>query len=638
MKNRIKRFTALILAMAMCLSLLSANVWAAEEPADASVSAQSSEEAAPEEEAPAEESAPTEEEAPAEESEPTEEEPPAEEPAPAEEAVVPEEVESAEESAPIEEEAPAEESAPAEEEETKEPAPGENEPPAEESVPAEEEASLTPQAIVASGKMHYTSGYLAWTLDDEGTLTISGTTGMGDYESYDPPWSTHKGKIVKVIIEDGVTSIGDWAFYNCKSLTSVTIPNSVTRIGSYAFGGCSKLPSITIPDSVTSIGNECAFGGCSSLTSVTIGNSVTSIELGMFDGCSSLTSIDIPNSVTSIDSVAFYECSSLTSVTIGNGVTSIGDGAFASCTSLTSVTIPDSVTSIGYGAFDSCTSLTSVTIPKSVTSIEKLAFGYVYVYEEERDELVPGFTISGYTGSAAQKYATDNNIPFISLDAPAHEHTWDNGTVTTPATCKSEGVKTYTCKVCKQTKTEPIAKLPKVANTITGAAAFTKTANANKDQSFNLGASANGAALSYKSSNKKVTVKNGKVTIKKGFVGTATIKITSAATDTYKATSKKVTVTVNPAATQLSSVKWNAKKKAATAAWKKNTTGKGYEAQYTTDKQFKKNVKKVKIGKNATVKTTIKNLKKGTWYFRIRTVNGKNYSGWSKVKTLKIAK
>ena len=195
-----------------------------------------------------------------------------------------------------------------------------------------------------------------------------------------------------------VTSIREYAFCDCSSLTSVTIPNSVTSIGNDAFNYCISLTSVTIPNSVTSIGAY-AFKYCVSLTSVTIGNSVTSIGAYAFQYCYSLTSVTIPNSVTSIGNDAFYycysltsvifednssldsigayafrDCSSLTSVTIGNSVTSIGDNAFEGCSSLTSVTIGNSVTSIGDNAFEGCSSLTSVTIGNSVTSIGFWAF------------------------------------------------------------------------------------------------------------------------------------------------------------------------------------------------------------------------------------------------------------------------
>ena len=178
--------------------------------------------------------------------------------------------------------------------------------------------------------------------------------------------------IPKSVLYEGytfkVTSIGESAFKNCTSLTSVTIGNSVTSIGNEAFYGCTSLTSVTVPDSVTSIGDY-AFCNCTSLTSVTIPDSVTSIGYSAFRGCTSLTSVTIPDSVTSIGDAAFSDCTSLTSLTISDSVTSIGKYAFSGCTSLTSITIPDSVTSISYSAFENCTSLSSVTIGNSVTSI-----------------------------------------------------------------------------------------------------------------------------------------------------------------------------------------------------------------------------------------------------------------------------
>ena len=216
---------------------------------------------------------------------------------------------------------------------------------------------------------------LTWTyVESIKTLTISGTGQMKNYNSSSSlPWYSFRSSIQKVIIHDGVTSIGSDAFYYCSSLTSVTIPNSVTSIGNCAFYECSGLTSVNIPNSVTSIGGM-AFYNCSGLTSVNIPNSVTSIGDYTFYNCSGLTSVNIGNSVTSIGEYAFCGCSGLTSVTIPNSVTSIGNSAFSGCSGLTSVTISNSVTSIGNSAFRGCRGLTSVTIPNSVTSIGGSAF------------------------------------------------------------------------------------------------------------------------------------------------------------------------------------------------------------------------------------------------------------------------
>ena len=254
-------------------------------------------------------------------------------------------------------------------------------------------AGLAFSALPDSGLVAGTCGdNLTWTLDEDGLLTISGTGEMEDYYPECGPWGTG---IAQVILEDGVTSIGDWAFYDCGSLTSVTIPesvtsigesafscsgltsvtlgNGVTSIGDWAFDSCSDLTSVMIGSSVTSIGNY-AFAYCRSLTSIAIPDSVTIISDYAFDNCSSLTSMTIPDSVTSIGDYAFVECSDLMSVMIGNGVTSIGNDVFEWCESLTSVTIPDSLTDIGHRAFYECGSLTSLTIPDGVTSISSYAF------------------------------------------------------------------------------------------------------------------------------------------------------------------------------------------------------------------------------------------------------------------------
>ena len=234
-------------------------------------------------------------------------------------------------------------------------------------------------------------------------------------------------KLTLYVIPNSVTSIGDSAFYDCRSLSNIVISNSVTSIGDSAFEGCKSLGSLVIPNSVTNIGKG-AFKWCKSLAEVVIPNSVANIGEFAFCGCSSLAEVVIPNSVTNIGKGTFANCSSLAEVVISDGVTSIGNNAFMSCSSLeyisipksviclngnpfylwngkleclspnfiyeddvlfnkdkskiisfrnqklTLYVIPDGVTSIGDSAFYGCRSLSNIVIPNSVTSIGDSAF------------------------------------------------------------------------------------------------------------------------------------------------------------------------------------------------------------------------------------------------------------------------
>ncbi len=198
-----------------------------------------------------------------------------------------------------------------------------------------------------------------------------------------------------------VTSIGETAFYDNRSVTSVTIPEGVTNICRGAFKDCRSLKNITIPASVNSIGAE-AFYQCSSLTNVTLPNGITSIEMSAFSSCKNLKSINIPNSVTSIGQAAFAGCESLESITIPDGVKRIEKSTFGMCTKLKNVDIPNSVTSIDDMNFTGCKVMTSIKIPSSVTSIGKFvctSSPNLTIYAESADD-------------CSVKYAIENNIPY----------------------------------------------------------------------------------------------------------------------------------------------------------------------------------------------------------------------------------
>ena len=185
---------------------------------------------------------------------------------------------------------------------------------------------------------------VTWEFFGDGTLVFSGSGEMGEAEAYSSDWDGfhNVGEVKNVIIEEGITSIVDYAFFTCKSLTSITIPSSIKSIGYAAFYMCS-----------------------------------------------SLESIDIPDSVTSIDSYAFDNC-----------------------VNLNSITLPKNVKTIGKVAFEGCPNIKSVEIPASVKAIGDYAFGYEsYVVGNKVD----GFTITGYSGTAAEKYAIDNDFKFVSL-------------------------------------------------------------------------------------------------------------------------------------------------------------------------------------------------------------------------------
>ena len=224
---------------------------------------------------------------------------------------------------------------------------------------------------------------LTWTLNTVGELTIEGVGVMTDFSGSSAPWYSYRPNVREVIITEGVTSIGAYAFSDCDSLMAVTLPEGIVSIGYHAFEDCANLKSFVIPQSVTTIGSM-AFSGCFALISIFIPENITSIEFSAFSWCSDLSSIIVAENNTVYDSRnncnAIIETATNSiiagckSTVIPEDVTSIGDKAFRGCRNLTSITIPEGVVSIGDRSFEACSSLSSIVLPNSLTMIDDAAF------------------------------------------------------------------------------------------------------------------------------------------------------------------------------------------------------------------------------------------------------------------------
>ncbi|MBR5337223.1 MAG: leucine-rich repeat protein [Lachnospiraceae bacterium] len=235
---------------------------------------------------------------------------------------------------------------------------------------------------------------------DTKTLTISGSGDMADYGDYNDedysPWRKANLEVNTVIIESGVTSIGDHAFNNCDSITDINIPSGVKRIGDSAFYNCRKIKEVIIPYGCTYIGRKAlyscdalkeitipgsvrytgidAFNYCWGLERVTVEEGVTRIGVGEFEDCPKLTTVSLPKGLTAIEDNAFNECVSLKTIDIPATVTLIGNNAFCNCDELTEITLPSGIKTIEDGVFKDCDGLKAIVIPDTVTKIGIEAF------------------------------------------------------------------------------------------------------------------------------------------------------------------------------------------------------------------------------------------------------------------------
>ena len=335
-----------------------------------------------------------------------------------------------------------------------------------------------------------------------------GVTNVGNYALFCLPAAT------QVTLPDSVTRIGRYGIAMCSKLTGMSIPKSVTEISDFglagdgltaitlpdglqslgrgAFDTCTSLTNTTLPAAITAVPGKC-FADCTKLLNVKYAGTVTAIGDLAFEGCKSLTAAPIPETVTTIDKAAFTGCTALTDVTIPAGVTAIPEDCFRGCTALADMKLPGTVTSVGHNAFTGCTALKNVRCYGAAPAVEPgnseahsfepaiVTIHYnpdpVYGWTLDADGKWQGYTVSGKGACLHTGYGThENTVPATCGEAgrvdticsncgevvstkeiPATgAHTWDNGTVTTEPTETTPGVRTFTCAVCGQTRTETI--------------------------------------------------------------------------------------------------------------------------------------------------------------------------------------
>ena len=333
-----------------------------------------------------------------------------------------------------------------------------------------------------------------------------GVTNVSDYALFFLPAAT------QVTLPDSVTSIGRYGIAMCSKLTGLSIPKGVTGIGDFglagngltavtlpdglqglgrgAFDSCASLTNTTLPAAITAVPGKC-FADCTKLLNVKYAGTVTAIGDLAFESCKALTAAPIPETVTAIGTSAFTGCTALTDVTIPAGVSTIPDGCFRGCTALADIDLPGTVTSVGHNAFTGCTALKDVRCYGTAPAVEPgnseahsfepatvtIHYNPAMNWTLDADGKWQGYTVSDKGACLHTDYGTtERTVPATCGKAgrvdticgncgevistrelpPTGAHDWGNGVVTTAPTETTPGVRTFTCTVCSQTRTEAI--------------------------------------------------------------------------------------------------------------------------------------------------------------------------------------
>ena len=296
-------------------------------------------------------------------------------------------------------------------------------------------------------------------------------------------------KLTGLSIPKGVTGIGDFGLAG-NGLTAVTLPDGLQSLGRGAFDSCASLTNTTLPAAITAVPGKC-FADCTKLLNVKYAGTVTAIGDLAFESCKALTAAPIPETVTAIDKAAFTGCTALTDVTIPAGVSTIPEDCFRGCTALADIDLPGTVTSVGHNAFTGCTALKDVRCYGAAPAVEPgnseahsfepatvtVHYNPAMNWTLDADGKWQGYTVSDKGACTHTDYdTTERTVPATCGEAgrvdticsncgevistrelpPTGAHDWGHGTVTTAPTETTPGVRTFTCTVCSQTRTEAI--------------------------------------------------------------------------------------------------------------------------------------------------------------------------------------